>query len=440
MMRRLLLPALAALFLLGHVVSSQADGGVVEGQVVNGTAEHIVALSGLDVQLHLFAGSTMKETRHALTDDQGMYRFENVPTGAPWVAFVVVEYAGAEYESEEIDLSADQHANANVVVYDATTLDAAIRVERRHLIVEMGMGQLEVTESLMLANDGDRTYVGSSEVLPARRGTVEILLPQGSTGVTFSSAEARAAMVRTARGLVDLRPMPPGQREYVLSYALPCPTTALSLTIGSPYPTSAIDLLLAVPGARVMVSTLQPLGTRDASGATYLYFAGRDLDRGAVVTVDMTGLGQPASERVGVVSAGPPIAVPGPRWWSLAPWLAALGLAAALAWRLANPTQGGQAGEEPGIDAGDEEARLLAAIAELDDRYDAGELDERWYRKRREQARQAALAVMAQGAAALRPSRAVRQRRGGNAAPHAAGHATSTPAKRRALAKPRGSD
>ena len=246
-------------------------------------------------------------------------------------------------------------------------------------------------------------------------------------------------MVRMGRGLVDLRPLPPGQREYVLSYVLPCPTTALSFTLASPYPILAMDLLMAAPGAHVDVSPLRLQGTRDASGATYLYFAGRDLERNTALTVEMVGLGQPGGGRTGASPFVPPAAADTPSWWFLVPALAAACLALALGIRLARLAHQENAGAESGT--GGDIGSLLATIAELDERWEAGELEERRYRKRREHARQAALALMSDGVGGLRPPPATPRRRTARRAPLSAGPAAPVPTvRRRPVAKPRSSD
>ena len=274
---RLTLAVIVGLLLVSIAV--QAEVGLVQGQVINGTAGADTALGGLPVRLYLFSGNTLKDTQRTTTDAQGVFRFESVPTGSGRVGVAVVEYGGVEYESGLLDLSVGTDFNADIAVYETTVDASSLAVERSHLIIETGSGQLEVTEMVILSNVGDRTYIGSEEVIPGRRATALVLLPAGATDVTFSSAEVASAMVRTGRGFVDTRPIVPGQHEYVLSYALPCEGSTYNLLKPVAYPTTALDVLIAAPGVEVDAPALEELGTREASGASYLHLAGHSLDR-----------------------------------------------------------------------------------------------------------------------------------------------------------------
>ncbi len=389
---------LALLVLLGLTVTARADGGVVQGQVVNRTAGSTAALGGLPVRLYLYSGNALKDTRPATTDARGLFRYEGVPTGAGWSAVATVEYAGVAYESRLMDLSVGTDFDGDISTYETTADDSALHVERSHLIVEMGSGQLEATELIVLENTGDRTYVGSAEVIPGRRATARVPLPAGAADVTFSSEEVAAAMVRTGQGFVDTRPVAPGSHEYVFSYALSCPGPTYSLLKPVLYPTTSIDVLIAAPGAEVEAPALERYGTREASGATYLHLGGRSLNKGADVMIRFSGLGQPAANKAIVASAAAaPIAAAREPWWLvLLPVLAlaALGPTAYAYLRhqepglsLLTPRQATAALEA-------ERDRLLAQLAELDERFEAGALDQARYRREREAAREALLDLM----------------------------------------------
>lgn len=387
MKRVVLLALLSTLLLAGLALPAQAEGGVVQGQVINGTAGTAPALGGLQVRLYLFSGNTLKETRRATTDAQGAFRFEGVPTGSPWVGIVSVEYGGVEYEAKPIDLANGTDFASDVTIYETTTDDKALKVVRSHLIVEMGVGQLEVTELIVLHNSGDRTYVGGEEVVPNRRATARVPLPAGASDVSFASEDLAAAMVRTGQGFVDTRPIIPGQQQYVLSYALPCEGSTYNLTKPIAYPTAAIDVLVDAPGAEVSAPNLDRLGVRQAEGRSYQHLSGQSLPAGTDLTIRFTGLGQPsaalASRQGSKEAAG---RSQSPWWLSLAPLLAAVALAPMVVMRLRQPEP------EPwplprrrtasAVQA--ERDRLLAAIADLDEQYEAGQLEEGAYRKQRQ--------------------------------------------------------
>ncbi len=381
---RIAVAAIALLGLLGTM--AHAEGGVVQGQVVNGTAGGDTALTGLPVRLYLFSGNTLKDTRRTNTDAQGVFRFEGVPTGGAWSGVATVDYAGVEYESEPLDLSASTDLNGDIVVYETTTDDAALSVEHSHLIIEMGIGQLEVTEDLILNNTGDRTYVGSEEVIPDKRATARLALPAGATDVSFNPPEVASDMVRTGQGFVDTRPVIPGRQEYMFSYALPCEGTTYNLLEPILYPTTAMNVLVNAPGAEVNAPALERLGTREASGVTYLHLAGHSLSKGSDVVLGFSGLGRPAENRVaGAQGADVVAGVVHQGWWDAIPVLATALLAAALILRLRRRAEVPWAAQRRAVSSLEAERdRMLANIADLDDRYEAGELEEDAFRRQRE--------------------------------------------------------
>lgn len=379
------LVVLAALLALPLPV--RADDGVVQGQVINCTTGADAVLQGLPVRLFLYSGNALKQTLETTTDGRGIFRFSGVPTGGGWTAVANVEYLGVEYGSVLLDLSAGTDYNGDILVYETTADDSALRVVRSHMIIEMGAGELEVTEMVVLVNDGDRTFVGSEEIVPGKRATARVPLPAGATDVSVTTPPAASAMIRTGDGLADTRPVVPGEHEYVVSYALPCDGPTYSLLKPIQYPTDALDVLVATPGASVDAPLLERLGIRETSGATYEHLGGRSLERGTEVVLRFRGLKQAATaERSPVGAIEPPAAAgPVPWTWGLVPlgaW-ALLGLAVALHLRRTGAEPLSLVPARASQVMAKEVRRLVGSIADLDERYDAGELEEGRYQKRR---------------------------------------------------------
>lgn len=382
-MRSARLALVAFLLLACWQIVARAEGGVVQGQVVNGTEGGAITINGLPVRLYLFSGGALKDTRRAITDAQGKFRFEGLPTGSGWSALATVEYAGIEYESGALDLSSGADLNADVAVYETTTDDSALKIEQRHLIVEMGPGQLEVTEYLILANTGDHSYIGSQEVIPNRRATARLALPSGATDVSFDPPELASALVRTGQGLVDTRPVIPGRQEYMLSYVLPVEGPTYNLLLPVLYPVDALDVLLNVPGAEVSAPSLERGGMREASGTTYLYFAGHSLNRGNDVALRLSGLGRPAPPAGETTAVGAAAGIVQRGWgWESVPLATLVALGGLLIVRLRRGLF--VESEQAAAAVETERKRLLAAIVDLDERYEAGEVEESAYRRQRQ--------------------------------------------------------
>lgn len=379
---------IALLGLLCLASSARADGAVVRGQVYNGTASATGALSGLTVRLYVFSGDSLQDTLRTATDTQGMFQFDGVRSGSGWSAVAVVDYAGVQYESRTIDLSLGAELNSDVAVYETTSDDSALQVGQGHLIIEMGVGQLEVVEAFFLENAGDRTYVGSEEVVPGRRATARVPLPASATDVSFALPGIAQAMVRTNEGFVDTRPITPGQHQYRLAYALPCPLATFEFARPVAYPTLALDVLIAVPGAEIATGGLESLGTREASGVSYTHLAAQSLDRGSEVRIGLNHLERATPSRPAAVPGtdASPLHLPRNWWVPVMPALAAAVLVAAAAWHLRR-RQPEPLLVAPGQVQGainDEIDGLLAEMAELDECYATGELAGRRYRSKRQ--------------------------------------------------------
>jgi hypothetical protein len=379
------LVVLAALLALPPAV--RAEDGVVQGQVINSTTGADAVLQGLPVRLFLYSGNALKQTLETTTDERGIFRFSGVPTGGGWTAVASAEYLGVEYGSVLLDLSVGTDYNGDILVYETTADDSALRVARSHMIIEMGNGELEVTEMIVLVNDGDRTFVGSEDIVPGKRATARVPLPAGATDVSVTTPPAASAMVRTGNGLADTRPVVPGEHEYVVSYVLPCDSPTYSLLKPIQYPTDALDVLVATPGASVDAPLLERLGIRETSGATYEHLGGRSLESGTEVVLRFRGLKQAATAERGTAGAIelPARAGPVPWTWGLLPlgtW-ALLGLAVAMHLRRTKPEPLTPASARVALTMAREAQRLVGSIADLDERYDAAELEEGRYHRRR---------------------------------------------------------
>ena len=366
---------------LGLAIAVHADGGVIQGQVSNGTAGEHPPLAGLNVQLYLFTGNTLKEKRTTNTSATGVYRFDGLPTGGAWSAVTTVQYAGVDYASQTLDLAASSELTGDITVYETTNNDSALRVESSHVIIEAGKDQLEVTEQLILANTGDRTYIGSEEVIPNRRATARVALPAGAADVFFDPQDT-AAMIRTGQGFVDTRPIVPGRQDYLFSFILPVDSSLYTLAVPLPYATDALDLLVNAPGAEVNAPTMERLGTREASGVTYQYLAARNLNKGDELQVRFSGLGRgDTGQEATAAQSSVPAAeiVQRPWWYRFGPLLLLPALLTPVAIRLRRKAE-----EQIEQDNNVELRRLLLArLADLDDRYETGEVEAEAYRQDR---------------------------------------------------------
>lgn len=382
-LRAALIVAASVLFILGPVALATAQGdGVISVQIVNGTADaDPSSLADLEVSLHRFFGEESLGTVTDLSDDEGHVQFKGLPTAPNYSFGVIVRYQGVEYGSDLVSFSEGSTvAPLTVNVYETTESDQAIHVLRTHLIFDVVGQGLRVAEMYIIGNDSDRTFVGTQD-----GRTLEFTLPEGAMGLAFQDNRLQDSVIMTDEGFVDTLPVPPGSRQLLLSYALASEGETYRFARRIVYPTDNINVLVSDVGAVVdsdFLTHQEPVAAGE--GQRYLHLAGQDLAPGTefVITFDKLPRTVPTS------GPGAARAVPRQgldlsllRWASVVLAVAAIGFAV-LGYPILRRRRESDLGRQT---AGLEQERdaLIQAIARLDDQFEAGEIPEAEYQRRR---------------------------------------------------------
>jgi hypothetical protein len=273
-------------------VQTLAQGqGVIEGQVVNGTANG-GAVEGLTVTLHVFAGMEEQTPQTTTTDAKGRFRFEGLSTEANHGCALLLNYQGVDYGSGLLTFSEGETTlSVPIQVYEPTESDEAVSIEQAHIFVDFREASLVVGEMYIFSNKGDRTYVGVEKVAEGRRETLRLSLPTGAEGLAFESGELGQRFFETADGFVDTWPLLPGQASarLLFSYSLPYDPSGCDLTRDIPYPLKAINVLAADVGVDVTSEQLTLEGPRGIQGQSYLNLSGQNLSKGERLTLHFSG-------------------------------------------------------------------------------------------------------------------------------------------------------
>jgi hypothetical protein len=296
---------LVLVFCLAPVHALAQGQGVIEGQVVNGTANG-GSLEGLTVTLDVFAGTEEQPSQTAITDAEGRFRFEDLSTEANYVYTLLLDYQGIEYGSDLLTFSEEETTlSVSIRVYEPIEGDEAISIERAHIFVDFQEGDLLVSELYFFSNGSDRIYIGAEEVAEGQRGTLRLSLPTGAEGLVVEGEELGQRFFETDEGFADTWFLPPGQSSgrLMFSYFLPYDPSGYDLARDISYPLKALNVLVADVGVDVTSDQLIPQGTRGMQGQSYLNLSGQNLSKGERLTVHFSGL--PDRERVGGREAMP---------------------------------------------------------------------------------------------------------------------------------------
>lgn len=374
------------------VVGLAQDGGVLEGTVVNGTAGGPGIGAGVVVNLYVMEGGMEVQALETETDSEGRFRFEGLDTDPALEYWPEALYLGVATIAEEPYQFGEGQAeiSAALTVYETTTDDADIRIGSVHVIAESFGQVLRLSEIYFFGNVGDRAYVGSPGE-DGRPRTVFVPLPAGAMGVAFEEETASARFVQEEDGLWDTEPVPPGAETSLIffSYHLVVGSDVVPLERTFAYEVSSLNLLLAQPGLTLRSDQLEPGGMESFQGAQFQIYDARDLgpDSSLVaelipVTTDEAMAGTPAGmgELTGAGTSGNQKVL---RQIGFA--LALLAIGAVVAYSVVSKGQPRRRVPEADRTVDVQARHLLVELADLEDAFEAGQVAEAEYTRRRAQ-------------------------------------------------------
>lgn len=384
--------ALVLLALLALAATAHAqETGVIEGQVVNGTAGGPAVGAGVLVTLHALQGEIEVATLETTTAAEGRFRFEGLDVDPTLEYWPEATYLAVPYISDNAaQFSADQMSlEATITVYETTTDDSEISLNSVHLIVESFGSVLRVNEIHLFGNAGDRTYVGTLE--GDQPLTVLVPLPEEAVGLAFQDDISGTRFVEVEGGLRDTEAVLPGADGSLVffSYHLMVTSETVSLERSFAYPVGLLNVLATQPGLLLRSEQLQDLGPQSFQSQQYELYATQDLAANAPLVMDLTVTGESSGEGM-PVSTGGSQQVGGASgvgsqktllWLGVV--LALLALAAALVYIGVARKPAAVAASASPLASNPQARRLLADLAALEDAYEAGQMDDAAYQQRR---------------------------------------------------------
>lgn len=373
----------------------------IAGQITNATPGGPVP-TGVSLMLHTYDGvggtpPAMTGMTDGTVDEQGHFRFENVPTAPGRTFEVMATYQGVTYFSQRVEpQSGQQQLSLPVAVYETTTDPSHVQVAQQHLLLDFTPGAMHITHLYILSNTGDRAVVGGGE------NRLEFHLPAGATDVAFERDPEGKRYVRLENGFADTAPVAPGQgtQASMVSYAVPY-QDGIELSIPIDYPTAQTAVLLPETGVKLdgpewMAG--EEMLVEDQVHQVFAYSKG-PLAAGDALKLIVSGkpqLAEPAaSSRSEPVEQQLTVAEMPAQDNRLPLFLAGLALSLTLIgsgtvwwWRDRRPVPTAHHAESEALQA------VLQAIADLDDAHAAGDIDGTEYQERRADLHERAVRLM----------------------------------------------
>jgi hypothetical protein len=232
-------------------------------------------------------GRALDSQKTTQTDDQGGYAFTGLDRDPNLVYLTLARHQNVNYPTDQPFQLQDQSASrADIGVYDATTSDEAIQLDRLNLIIlgaQEGMAQF--MEMGALVNSGDRTFVTANPQDQA------FALPSGALGVQMQSGFNNQDVTTGVGGIQVTSPVPPGRHEFALSFQLPYSGSSADVSLQIPYPTGTYSVYLPDAGLRFDANGLASNGQTQLGGQTYALYTATNLPKSVIVGGQISSLG-----------------------------------------------------------------------------------------------------------------------------------------------------
>lgn len=275
----LVLPLVTLMAIEPVTAQETAPKGTLTGQVVNGTAGGDVP-GGLEVTLWVLQNGERVDSQAVVTNEQGHFSLDNLETSAGWSYLLRTTYQEVTYSQGPLQFEAGQDLLVTMLpVYETTTNNARIVVERAHLIFSEQEQALAVAELYVFANAGDRTYIGQEE-LDGKRWTSRFALPETIHNLSFSDGSLGARFMATEDGFVDREPIWPGRTSVMFRYILDANGGTYNLARALAYPIMRMNVLIPDTGLTVESQDLQLQDKLAAQGEEYWNYVASNLAAG----------------------------------------------------------------------------------------------------------------------------------------------------------------
>ncbi len=273
-MAALLLTPLPMAPLTNAAARAASLGGVVENRTLGQLA------AGVEVQL--IGESESSAPRIAVTDARGRFSFEGV---APGAYGLVAMHRKIPYVHRDVKVGPNgAEVTADLEVYDTTGSDEYVSIESLHVLIHESDGRALVTEMAVLANRGNRTYVGGFSPASPSAYRLALTLPSGYTGLEAPEGIRERITNRMDAGFDLAMPLLPGSTRILYAYTLPYGLFGVDLTRRVAFRTDLVNLVLPASSSwRVRSEDLASQVSVELEGRMLAIARGGPFAKGAVL-------------------------------------------------------------------------------------------------------------------------------------------------------------
>ncbi len=222
---------LAIAALLVCVMSVHAEVGYIHGKLTDKKREQLLASQPVTLRVH--RANAAVETQETVTDENGVYRFNELPLDPSVHYSVATTYEGSEYTEKDLVLSAwAPNLTVNIDIGAMSDDRSKVRINAHMLVIgpppedHAPDGAVSITEILQVENQNDLPF---KTVHDGNQVGLHLGLPRGYEG--FHNLTSHELAVNPATNQLMLTtPLPPGELKFSYAYILHVEGTELDLS------------------------------------------------------------------------------------------------------------------------------------------------------------------------------------------------------------------
>lgn len=262
-------------------VAAASSPGTISGTVINATLDEPVSAEA-EAVLHIINAQLEEELVTTDIDENGVFTFTDVPIRINRRYMVTVQYGNGFFVSDIVSGNPElTEIDLPVTVYDLTNDASTISIDELLLQINPIEGGLQIIQIMRFSNNSDRLFLTEQVVDEFRQASVSVTLPEMAQIFDFDNPDRYMVDGQT---VTDTEPIFPDESHFVhVMYGLPYDgDDELALPID--YMMDATVRILAAEGITLSGDELISTGPQDFGEVVFNEYQG-EVSRAAGETL-----------------------------------------------------------------------------------------------------------------------------------------------------------
>ena len=254
-----------------------AGDATIRGRVLHSRTG--APIPGSEVALYALPADAPPGLRRATSDANGAFAFEDIDADPRTTYLLGTRYQGVAYPGARVQFEPGENERAvEVRVADVTDDVTAARLVELRMRIDWLGGRLQIAETLVFENAGERAIMVPPEVRPGKRALTRLELPAGAGALSGPLGVVPEGLVRAGLELAWWGPLLPGKHEIEYAYEIAGATGAATLDRSLPASGVRVTVLSPQGGPELSAPGLSAADTISLLGRSYTPWQGEVAD------------------------------------------------------------------------------------------------------------------------------------------------------------------